>query len=60
MKPRYGLAGQHDYAVMLVARGISELHTLVDDLFMDAPNLKRFVTLPVLDVVKAGLEIPVR
>jgi Lrp/AsnC family transcriptional regulator, leucine-responsive regulatory protein len=56
----YGLAGQQDYAVMLVARGMSELRTLIDDLFMDAPNVKRFVTLPVLDVVKAGLEIPVR
>jgi Lrp/AsnC family transcriptional regulator, leucine-responsive regulatory protein len=56
----YGLAGQHDYAVMLVARGMSELRTLIDDLFMDAPNIKRFVTMPVLDMVKAGLEIPVR
>ena len=56
----YGLAGQHDYAVILVARGMSELHTLVYDLFMDAPNLNRFVTLPVYDVVKAGLKIPVR
>ena len=56
----YGLAGQHDYAVMLVARGMSELNTLIDDLFMDAPNIKRFVTLPVLVVVKTGLEIPVR
>ena len=56
----YGLAGQHDYAVVLAARGMSELRTLVGDLFMEAPNVKRFVTLPVLDVVKAGLEIPVR
>lgn len=56
----YGLAGQHDYAVMLVARGMSELRTLIDDLFMNAPNLKRFITLPVLDLVKAGMEIPVR
>jgi Lrp/AsnC family transcriptional regulator, leucine-responsive regulatory protein len=56
----YGLAGQHDYAVLLVARGMSELRTLIDDLFMDAPNIKRFVTMPVLDMVKAGLEIPVR
>ena len=56
----YGLAGQQDYAVMLVAQGMSELHTLVEELFMDAPNIKRFITMPVLDVVKAGLEIPVR
>jgi Lrp/AsnC family transcriptional regulator, leucine-responsive regulatory protein len=56
----YGLAGQQDYAVLLVARGMNELRSLIDDLFMDAPNLKHFVTLPVLDVVKAGLEIPVR
>jgi DNA-binding Lrp family transcriptional regulator len=56
----YGLAGQHDYAVMLVARGMTELGTLVDDLFIDAPNIKHFITLPVLLVVKSGLEIPVR
>ena len=56
----YGLAGQEDYAVMLVASGMGELHALIEDLFMDAPNIKRFVTMPVLDVVKAGLEIPVR
>jgi Lrp/AsnC family transcriptional regulator, leucine-responsive regulatory protein len=56
----YDLVGEHDYAVMLVARGMSELRALVDGLFMDAPNVKRFVTLPVYDVVKASLEIPIR
>lgn len=56
----YDLAGEHDYAVMLVARGMSELRRLVDGLFLDAPNVKRYVTLPVYDVVKAGLELPVR
>ncbi len=55
----YALAGEHDYAVLLIARGMSELHTIVHDLFMDDPHLKRFVTLPVYDIVKAALEIPV-
>jgi Lrp/AsnC family leucine-responsive transcriptional regulator len=56
----YDLASEHDYAVIVVARGMSELRAIVDDLFMDARNVKRFVTMPVYDVVKATLEIPVR
>jgi hypothetical protein len=27
---------------------------------MDDPNIKRFVTLAVLDAVKTGLEVPIR
>jgi Lrp/AsnC family leucine-responsive transcriptional regulator len=54
----YDLAGEYDYAVLLAARGMNELREIVDDLFMDAPGLKRFDTLPVYRVVKAGLEIP--
>lgn len=34
--------------------------TLLGDLFMDAPNVKRFETLFVLDTVKRGLDIPLR
>jgi Lrp/AsnC family transcriptional regulator, leucine-responsive regulatory protein len=56
----YDLASEHDYAVVLVARGMSDLRAIVDGLFTDAPNVKRFVTMPVYDVVKATLEIPVR
>lgn len=56
----YDLAGEHDYAVMLAARGMRDLRRLVNELFMDAPNVKRFVTLPVYNVIKAGLELPTR
>lgn len=54
----YDLAGEYDYAVLLAVRGMAELSRVVDDLFMDAPNLKRFDTFPVLRTVKASLEIP--
>jgi Lrp/AsnC family leucine-responsive transcriptional regulator len=54
----YDLAGEYDYAVLLAARGMNELREIVEDLFMDAPGLKRFDTFPVYRVVKAGLEIP--
>lgn len=56
----YDLAGEHDYAVMLAARGMRDLRRLVDELFMDAPNVKRFVTLPVYNAIKVGLELPTR
>jgi DNA-binding Lrp family transcriptional regulator len=56
----YGLAGQQDYAVLVVARGMSELRAIIDELFMHAPNIERFVTMPILEVVKTGLEIPIR
>lgn len=55
----YDLVGQYDYAVILAARGMQDLRRVVDDLFMDAPNLKRFDTFPVYEVIKAGLTIPI-
>ena len=54
----YDLAGEYDYAVLLAARGMNELREIVEDLFMDAPGLKRFDTFPVYRIVKAGMEIP--
>jgi DNA-binding Lrp family transcriptional regulator len=54
----YDLAGEYDYAVLLAVRGMAELGRVVDDLFLDTPNLKRFETFPVFRTVKASLEIP--
>ena len=56
----YDLAGEYDYAVLLVARGTDALRGIVDELFLDAPNLKRFETFPVYRVIRSGLEIPTR
>jgi Lrp/AsnC family leucine-responsive transcriptional regulator len=54
----YDLAGEYDYAVLLAARGMNALREVVEDLFMDAPNLKRFDTFMVYRIIKAGLELP--
>jgi DNA-binding Lrp family transcriptional regulator len=54
----YDIAGAYDYAVLLVARGMDALRGIVDDLFVDAPNLKRFDTFMVYRVIRSGLEIP--
>lgn len=54
----YDLAGAWDYLVVIVAGGMTHCRTLLGDLFMDAPNVKRFETLFVLDAVKRGLAIP--
>lgn len=56
----YGLAGAWDYLVMVVANGMPRCRTVIDELFLGAPNIKRYDTLFVFDVVKAGLRIPLR
>lgn len=55
----YDLAGEYDYAVILAALGMADLGRIVDELFLDAPNVQRYVTLPVFRSVKASLEIPI-
>lgn len=54
----YDLAGAWDYLAVIVASGMVHCRSLLGDLFMDAPNVKRFETLFVLDTVKRGLNIP--
>lgn len=54
----YGLAGEWDYLILVVADSMAHCRSAIDDLFMDAPNVKRFDTLFVLDSVKRGLNIP--
>jgi Lrp/AsnC family leucine-responsive transcriptional regulator len=54
----YDLAGEYDYAVILVARGMTGLRQVVEDLFMDDPALKRFDTFPVYEAIKTSLELP--
>lgn len=56
----YDLAGEWDYLAIIVAGSMAHCRTVLDQLFMDAPNVKRFETLFVLDSVKRGLEIPLR
>jgi len=54
----YDLAGEYDYAVLLAVRSMAELGRVVDELFLDEPDLKRFDTFPVFRAIKASLEIP--
>jgi Lrp/AsnC family transcriptional regulator, leucine-responsive regulatory protein len=56
----YDLAGEWDYLAIIVTNGMARCRAVVDDLFMDAPNVKRFNTLFVFDTIKRGLNIPLR
>ena len=56
----YDVAGEWDYVVVVVTSGMDECRELVEHLFLDEPGVKRFVTLPVFEAVKVGLDIPVR
>jgi Lrp/AsnC family leucine-responsive transcriptional regulator len=56
----YDVAGEWDYVVVLVTGGMHECRELGERLFLDEPGVKRFVTLPVFEAVKLGLDIPVR
>ena len=56
----YDLAGEWDYLAVIVAGSMTHCRSVLNDLFMDAPNVKRFDTLFVLDTVKRGLNIPLR
>lgn len=56
----YDLAGEWDYLAIIVTSSMARCRAAVDELFMDAPNVKRFDTLFVLDTIKRGLKIPLR
>ena len=56
----YDVAGEWDYVVVLVTGDMQECRELVERLFLDEPGVKRFVTLPVFEAVKVGMDIPVR
>jgi Lrp/AsnC family transcriptional regulator, leucine-responsive regulatory protein len=56
----YDLAGEWDYLVMVVASSMARCRTVIDRLFLDAPNLKRYDTLFIFDTIKSGLKVPLR
>jgi Lrp/AsnC family transcriptional regulator, leucine-responsive regulatory protein len=56
----YDVAGEWDYVVILVARGMPECRELVESLFLGGPRIKRLATLPVFEPVKVGLDLPLR
>ena len=56
----YGLAGAWDYLVIVAASSMPQCRTVIDELLLDAPNVKRYETLFVFEPVKRGLNIPLR
>ena len=56
----YSLAGERDYLAVVVAGGMRECRDVVDRLFMDDPNVKRYTTHLVFDVVKTSLAVSTR
>jgi DNA-binding Lrp family transcriptional regulator len=56
----YDLAGAWDYLVIVAANGMPRCRAVIDDLFLDAPNVKRYETLFIFEPIKRGLNIPLR
>lgn len=54
----YSIVGQWDYAVVLVTGGLAESRALSEQLFTAMPDVRRYETLPVVEPVKVGLELP--
>lgn len=56
----YDLAGAWDYLVIIAADSMPRCRTVIDALFLDAPNVKRYETLFVFEPIKRGLSIPLQ
>jgi Lrp/AsnC family transcriptional regulator, leucine-responsive regulatory protein len=54
----YDLAGEWDYLVIIAADGMTRCRAIIDELFLDAPNVARYDTRFVFEIVKRGLRIP--
>jgi DNA-binding Lrp family transcriptional regulator len=56
----YDLAGAWDYLLIVAASSMPRCRAAIDELLLDAPNVKRYDTLFVFGPVKRGLNIPLR
>jgi Lrp/AsnC family transcriptional regulator, leucine-responsive regulatory protein len=56
----YDLAGAWDYLVMIAAEGMPRCREVIDQLFLGAPNVKRYDTLFIFEAIKLGLTIPLQ
>jgi Lrp/AsnC family leucine-responsive transcriptional regulator len=54
----YSVYGEWDYVVVLAAAGMANHNEISERLFMDAPNVRKYSTLFVLDPVRTGTSIP--
>lgn len=55
----YYITGEGDFILIIVAASIEEYETIIERLFFDDRNLKRFRTSVVLSRMKASMAIPV-
>lgn len=56
----YDLAGAWDYLLVVAASNMPRCRTAIDELLLDAPNVKRYETLFIFEPIKRGLNIPLR
>ncbi|HEX7917414.1 Lrp/AsnC family transcriptional regulator [Rudaea sp.] len=54
----YDISGAWDYLVVLAAEGMPACRATIDRLFLDAPNVKRYETLFVMEIIKLGMAVP--
>jgi Lrp/AsnC family leucine-responsive transcriptional regulator len=55
----YYITGEADFALIALAKDMKEYQTLIQRLFFDDRNVKRFRTSVVMDRTKTGLSVPV-
>jgi DNA-binding Lrp family transcriptional regulator len=56
----YDVSGEWDYVVLLATIGMARHNELATRLFKDAPNVKRYTTMFVLDPLRTGAYLPTR
>ncbi|HEY7638980.1 MAG TPA: Lrp/AsnC family transcriptional regulator [Steroidobacteraceae bacterium] len=56
----YDLAGAWDYLLIVAASSMPRCRTVIDELLLDAPNVKRYETLFIFEPIKRSLGIPLR
>ena len=56
----YDLAGAWDYLLIVAANSMPRCRAVIDELLLDAPNVKRYETLFIFEPIKRGLNIPLR
>lgn len=56
----YAVSGDWDYVVVLATTTMARHATVADRMFKDAPNVKKYTTMFVLDPVRTGSYIPTR
>ncbi|GLZ38642.1 Lrp/AsnC family transcriptional regulator [Actinokineospora sp. NBRC 105648] len=56
----YNVSGDHDYVVVLTTTGMEHHVAVADRVLKDAPNIRRYSTMFVLDPLRTGSAVPTR